>query len=224
MRYYSSTVALTIYKNDYRRMIAEAKTYRKSAFRFITKEANVYGDEYGNGKSPVTLYWSDVKWSDRYDEVGFVMDFIKNIPYSFKRVGESAEDIESTCNFKNDEDMILDGEAEIHTDIYMDRFTPADDWRDLFKESQEQYRIIAYDVNGNSICLGDTVQILDRDISYSGCDTGTAVGTTATKDNLDGWVYVYVRSDKDPTRVFRICSDYLQLCARAKPFNNTEGG
>lgn len=131
MGYYSS-VALTIYKNDYLRMIAEAKAYGENAFSFITKETDVYGDKDGDGKSPVTLYWSYVKWNDWYDDVGFVMNFIKNIPYSFKRTGESAEDIESTCNFNNDEDMSLGEAAQIQTDIYIDCFTPVGDWRELF--------------------------------------------------------------------------------------------
>ena len=65
MGYYSS-VALTIHKNDYLRMIAEAQPYGEDAFRFITKEAEVYGDKDGDGKSPVTLYWSYVKWNDWY--------------------------------------------------------------------------------------------------------------------------------------------------------------
>lgn len=135
MGYYSS-VALTIHKNDYLRMVAEAKTHGENAFSFITKEADVYGDQDGDGKSPVTLHWGEVKWSEWYDDVKFVTDFIKNIPYSFKRVGESAEDIESTCNFNNDEDMSLDEAAQIQADIYIDCFTPVGDWRELFGDSQ----------------------------------------------------------------------------------------
>lgn len=135
MGYYSS-VALTIHKNDYLRMIAESKTYGESAFVFITKGADIYGDESGNGKSPVALYWSYVKWSNLYDEVGFVMDFIKSVPYSFKRVGESCDDIESECNFDDDDDMALDDVAQIQSDIYIDSFPAISDWRELFGDSQ----------------------------------------------------------------------------------------
>lgn len=131
MGYYSS-VALTIHKNDYLRMIAEAKTHGENAFSFITKEADVYGDQDGDGKSPVTLHWSEVQWSEWYDEVIFVTDFIKNIPYSFKRVGESAEDIESTCNFNNDEDMSLDDAAQVQTEIYVNGFPMPNGGLDLY--------------------------------------------------------------------------------------------
>lgn len=121
MGYYSS-VALTIYKNDYLRMISEAKTHGGSAVLFITKQADVYGDKDGNGKSPVTLYWRYVKWSNLYDEVGFVTNFIKSIPYSLKRVGESCDDIESECWFDDDGDMALDEVAQIQTEIYVNGF------------------------------------------------------------------------------------------------------
>lgn len=135
MGYYSS-VALTIHKNDYLRMIAEAKNIGESAFSFITKAPDIYGDENGNGKSPVTLYWSYVKWSNLYDEVGFVTNFMKRIPYSLKRVGESCDDIESECNFDDDDDIALDDVAQIQTDIYIDSSLAIGDWRELFGESQ----------------------------------------------------------------------------------------
>lgn len=121
MGYYSS-VALTIYKNDYLRMIAEAKAHRESSVPFITKQADVYGDKDGDGKSPVTLYWSYVKWSNRYDEVEFVTNFIKGIPHSLKRVGECCDDIESECYFDDDDDMALDDVAQIQTEIYVNGF------------------------------------------------------------------------------------------------------
>ena len=130
MGYYSS-VALTIHKNDYLRMITEAKMHRESAVLFITKQADVYGDKDGNGKSPVTLYWSYVKWSNRYDEVEFVTNFIKSIPYSLKRVGESCDDIETECWFDDDDDMALDDAAQIQTEIYVNGSYMSNDGFDL---------------------------------------------------------------------------------------------
>lgn len=104
----------------------------ESAVLFITKQADVYGDKDGNGKSPVTLYWSYVKWSSRYDEVGFVTNFIKSIPYSLKRVGESCDDIETEYWFDDDDDMALDDAAQIQTEIYVNGFPMSNGGFDLF--------------------------------------------------------------------------------------------
>lgn len=128
---YYSTVALTIYKNDYLRMIVEAKAHRESSVPFITKQADVYGDKDGDGKSPVTLYWSYVKWSNRYDEVEFVTNFIKGIPHSLKRVGECCDDIESECYFDDDDDMTLDEVTQIQTEIYVNGSHMSNDGFDL---------------------------------------------------------------------------------------------
>ena len=101
MGYYSE-ISLTIYEKDYLELLKRAKEQDQDILTFITKWCNrTYKD---NGI--VTIYWNSVKWYEGYKDVDFVENFMRSgIPYSFRRVGESYDDVEEENG--NDDDCCL---------------------------------------------------------------------------------------------------------------------
>lgn len=95
---YRSDVSLTMFREDYKRMLARAKGLENKNPLNLLRMAEIYAN---NDESIVTLYWSSVKWYSSYDDVSFIESFIheKNesddeIPYKFIRIGEECNDIE----------------------------------------------------------------------------------------------------------------------------------
>lgn len=90
---YRSDVSLTIYKNDFFKLIEKAKRESKGALELIN-----YAELF-EAEEVYTLYWTSVKWYEGYSDVDFIESFIDSgIQYSYKRIGEDYSDIEERCN------------------------------------------------------------------------------------------------------------------------------
>ena len=114
---YTSETAITIENEAFREMIVKAKAECTEAFEFI-KSASIYRtDKF------TTLHFDWVKWYEDYEDVKFIEDFIRDIPYVFRRIGEEWDDIDSHEGEGTDYDMYdciqtirrldLDGAGEI---------------------------------------------------------------------------------------------------------------
>ena len=97
MGYYSD-VAYALHKDDYDRMIQEAKDtareeYNRDIEMFLTTGAETTVNEE---EGIVAMKWTFVKWYDYFPEVRFISDFLANndVDYSFIRIGESDDDLE----------------------------------------------------------------------------------------------------------------------------------
>lgn len=93
MGYYSD-VAISMWEGDYKKLCANADAAGEEIRNFLNR-ASIQETPVDADAIAVTLVWSYVKWRDDYSDVKFVEDFLKTISdYSFKRIGESATDVE----------------------------------------------------------------------------------------------------------------------------------
>lgn len=99
---YRSDVTITMYKQDFETLVRQASEDTNGALDLI-KYATLYKNEASN---IVTLFWNSVKWYDGYNDVDFIMSFIRSgdIQYHYLRVGEESGDIEEE---NNDDDWCL---------------------------------------------------------------------------------------------------------------------
>ena len=96
---YRSDVALTIKNEEFNVLTAKAKIENQDAYDLI-KYA-----EIRQNKNYTTLSWECVKWYESYDDVSYIEQFMNSgIAYSFKRVGEDYDDVETSSNFVTDND------------------------------------------------------------------------------------------------------------------------
>lgn len=87
---YRSVVTLALYEKDYQEMIRKAISEKNESAMSLIRYGTMYKTE-----NIVTLYWTWVKWYESYDDVAFIMSFIRSgIDYNFKRAGEEPGDIE----------------------------------------------------------------------------------------------------------------------------------
>lgn len=113
---YRSDVAISIYKKDFDelcRQISE-KGVNSNLWSLLTyADIDIDGDE-DNPESIVTMIWSDVKWYDGFDDVDFIMHFIRSEDrkYAYKRIGEDCDDCEQESN---------DDNWELSQVVYIDR-------------------------------------------------------------------------------------------------------
>lgn len=99
---YRSDVTITLYKQDFETLVRQASENTNGALNLI-KYATLYKNEAGD---IVTLFWNSVKWYDGYNDVDFIMSFIRSgdVQYHYLRVGEESGDIEEE---NNDDDWCL---------------------------------------------------------------------------------------------------------------------
>ena len=99
---YRSDVTITLYKQDFETLVRQASENTNGALDLI-KYATLYKNE---ASDIVTLFWNSVKWYDGYNDVDFIMSFIRNgdVQYHYLRVGEESGDIEEE---NNDDDWCL---------------------------------------------------------------------------------------------------------------------
>lgn len=99
---YRSDVTITLYKQDFETLVRQASENTNGALDLI-KYATLYKNEAGN---IVTLLWNSVKWYDGYNDVDFIMSFIRSgdVQYHYLRVGEESGDIKEE---NNDDDWCL---------------------------------------------------------------------------------------------------------------------
>ena len=89
---YYSDVAITLFTDDYDRMVEQAKkTGNDAIIDFVT---NAPADIHTLNHGEITqIGWANVQWQDSYEDVGFILNFLsKNVPYHFIRVGEDDEE------------------------------------------------------------------------------------------------------------------------------------
>lgn len=101
---YRSDVAITLYKKDFESLVKEAVGKTNYELDLI-KNATLYENNNADCNI-ITMVWNCVKWYDGYDDVDFIMSFIRSndTQYHFIRIGEEAGDVEEESN---DEDWIL---------------------------------------------------------------------------------------------------------------------
>lgn len=101
MGYYSDVV-ITLYEADFETLVKRASEEETDAFDLI-KYATLYEDKVNN---LVSLFWRSVKWYEDFNDVEFIMSFIRgdDVQYQFRRIGEKSGDIEEESN---DEDWTL---------------------------------------------------------------------------------------------------------------------
>lgn len=99
---YRSDVTITLYKQDFETLVRQASENTNGALDLI-KYATLYKNE---ASDIVTLLWNSVKWYDGYNDVDFIMSFIRSgdVQYHYLRVGEESGDIEEE---NNDDDWCL---------------------------------------------------------------------------------------------------------------------
>lgn len=99
---YRSDVIITLYKQDFETLVRQASENTNGALDLI-KYASLYKNE---ASDIITLFWNSVKWYDGYNDVGFIMSFIRSgdVQYHYLRVGEEYGDIEEE---NNDDDWCL---------------------------------------------------------------------------------------------------------------------
>lgn len=114
---YRSDVSITMYQEDFDMMVKRAIEDKNDDALGLIKYASLYQD---NTKNAITMFWDCVKWYDRYNDVSFIMSFIRSddVQYSFIRVGEEVGDIEEECN---DNDWVLHGTANVAQYINIDQ-------------------------------------------------------------------------------------------------------
>lgn len=128
---YRSQVTLSMYETDFAGMVTDAYKNNKNALDLI-KYATMYID---NNKI-VTLNWDSIKWYDGYDDVDFIVSFMRSgIQYSFKRVGEECGDVEEESN---DEDWLLSEKSYIETYINIDAGEEKDVTQYIDSASQQE--------------------------------------------------------------------------------------
>lgn len=96
---YRSDVRIKLRETDYNVMVEKAPTEDiKNALEYsnILDKRNLT-DSKNNTELFVLLEWNDVKWYDSYDDVAYIMNFIRDLPcYAFTIIGEEDGDIERT--------------------------------------------------------------------------------------------------------------------------------
>lgn len=107
---YRSVVALALYENDYQDMLRKAILENNESAMYLIRCCTTYKMD-----NVITLYWTWVKWYESYDDVSFVMNFIRSgIDYNFKRAGEEPGDVEEEYQ---DDCWILGERTNIYSSI-----------------------------------------------------------------------------------------------------------
>lgn len=98
---YLSEVSITMFESDFENLVlSSSKNMENGAFDLL-KRATLYREK---AVGSITLFWDYVKWYDSYESIAFIMNFIRNNQYQFRRVGEGYSDIEDEYN---DDDWVL---------------------------------------------------------------------------------------------------------------------
>ena len=93
---YRSEVAITIPNEAFKELVEKAKKENSDAYELIKGGSIYQTDKF------TTMHFDWVKWYADYEDVRFIENFMRGVPYIFKRVGEDYDDIE------NDEGDIVD--------------------------------------------------------------------------------------------------------------------
>ena len=80
---YRSDVTITLYKQDFETLVRQASENTNGALDLI-KYASLYKNE---ASDIITLFWDSVKWYDDYNDVDFIMSFIRSgdVKYHYLR-------------------------------------------------------------------------------------------------------------------------------------------
>lgn len=114
---YLSDVSITMHQDDFDNLVRRAITESNEDALNLIKQASLYKDDE---KNIITILWNFVKWYKNYNDVDFVMSFIRDgdVQYHFVRVGEEMGDIEEEYN---DDDWSLYGAANAEQYINIDQ-------------------------------------------------------------------------------------------------------
>ena len=95
MGYYSD-VTITMKLESFKAMLTDAK--RESCYDDF--EDLLSWCDIKRHRDIITLYWSDIKWYNEFDEINFINRYLDNndIEYVFRRIGEDMTDIEERSN------------------------------------------------------------------------------------------------------------------------------
>ena len=114
MGYYSD-VAIAIRKRDAKRLFDEvAKRPDEDIVKWFVsnrmEEFNI-NDADPNPDGVQVLRWYGVKWYDEFEEVQYIMNFIRSLGYGnyeFMRIGEDVDDVEreGEIAYKKDKDCV----------------------------------------------------------------------------------------------------------------------
>ena len=86
---YRSEVSIIIPNEAFKELVAKAEAENDCVYAFIKNNSLYQTDKF------TTMYFHWVKWYEDYGDVQFIEDFMRNVPYVFKRIGEEYDDIDS---------------------------------------------------------------------------------------------------------------------------------
>ena len=110
MGYYSE-VSLTIYENDYKKLLLAAKLRTD----INIKNLLIKYSETKRTNNIITILWHSIKWYPYFPEVEFIENYLRSgIEYCFRKVGEDVGDIETRYN---NDDWSLCEKTDIITEI-----------------------------------------------------------------------------------------------------------
>jgi hypothetical protein len=91
---YCSNVAITMFQEDYDRMVEQAKAIGgEDLAAIITTVPDVHDLLGSNGKNVVRLGYNCVKWNPYFDDVRFVEDFLNSgIAYHFIEICDDCDE------------------------------------------------------------------------------------------------------------------------------------
>ena len=98
---YRSEVAVVLYKEDYQKLMEDAQPLKeKDELCFLEQEPKYCEID---GKEYAFLYGDWIKWYDIFYEVELVMNFLKQVPHAFIRMGEDNDDVEIDYDYGEDD-------------------------------------------------------------------------------------------------------------------------
>ena len=97
---YRSEVTVTMYNADFINLVGRAKSESETAYQLLQAASIYQTDKF------TTLHFDWIKWYTDYDDIKFIEGFLYDVPYVFRRVGESCDDIECFENDIADYDML----------------------------------------------------------------------------------------------------------------------
>lgn len=88
-----SDVAITMFQDDYDRMVEQAKaTGDEDIIAIVTTIPEVQDIVESNGKNVVRLWYNGIKWYSSYDDVGFIENYLDSgIPYHLIELCDDSE-------------------------------------------------------------------------------------------------------------------------------------
>ena len=96
---YRSDVAIVLKNDDFLRLVASAKNDCREAYEMLAYAKLRQNDEY------TTLLFNGVRWSEGYENVRFIENYINEHPHYLAMIGASYDDCEVRNNVGDDYNM-----------------------------------------------------------------------------------------------------------------------